>query len=143
MSQKKKKICTARDAIVSPEHIQVAQVAMFKSSPGEIMKKVHSVEPELAHYIMAAAKDIAANAMIECEMPRPVALHLGERVTALALSVYGAYNIAVYQHYKDLFKGTAVEGLDAEPEPPFPPAPPAPPPAPPSDGEQGGPCGII
>lgn len=137
MSQKKK-TRQARDSIVAPEHIQVAQQTMFKSGPGEILQKVHSVEPELAHYIMAAAKDIAANALIDCEMPRPIALQLRERITALALSVYGAYNIAIYQHYKDLFKGTAVAALDAEPEPPYPPTPPEPP----RNGEQGGACGI-
>lgn len=138
MSSKKKKTPQARDAIVTSEHIQLAQMGLVQSNPVEIMKKVHSVEPELAHYIMAAAQDIAAHALMESEMSKPAAMQLCQRMTAMALSVYGAYNIAVYEHYKDLFKGTAVESLDAEPEPPAPP----PPPAPPSIGEGGGACGI-
>lgn len=135
---KKKKISGTRDAIVAPEHIQIARETLFKSGLEATMEKIHSVEPELVHYIMVAAKDIAAAAMIECEMPRPVATDLRARITTLAASIYGAYNLAVFHHYKDLFKGTAVEALDGEPEPPFPPTPPAPP----SNGEEGGPCGV-
>lgn len=138
MADKKKKIKQARDAIVAPEHIQIAQTTMFKAGPEAIMERVHSVEPELAHYIMAAAKDVASSVMLECDMPKPVAMRLCERISALALSVYGAYNLAVYEHYKDLLKDTDVAALDSQPEPPFPPTPPAPP----SNGEQGGSCGI-
>jgi len=136
MSQKKRRIAQAKDAIVAPEHVHIAQQTMFKSGPHETMKKVHSVEPVLAHYIMAAAKDLTANIMFDCEMPKPVAMQLCERVTALALSVYGAYNIAVYEHYKDLFKGTPMAELDSESQPP------SVPPVPPSEGEEGGTRGI-
>ncbi len=138
MSQKKKKIPQARDGIVAPEHVHVAQQTMFKSGPQEIMKKVHSVEPALAHYIMAAAKDLTANIMFDCDMPKPVAMQLCERVTALALSVYGAYNLAIYEHYKDFYKGTAMAELDAQPEPSIPPTPPASS----SEGEEGDGCGV-
>ncbi len=138
MPEKKKKIKHARDAIVTPAHIQIAQQTMVRSCLDETMKKVHSVEPNLAHFIMAASKDISACVMFECDMPRPVAMHLCERISALALSIYGAYNLAIYENYKDLFKGTAVAALDENPEPPFPS-----PPAPPLGGEEGGPCGVI
>ena len=112
-----------------PAHVQ---------EPHTYVQRVHSVEPELAHYIMAAAKEVASSMMLECEMPRPVAMRLCERISALALSVYGAYNLAVYEHYKDLLKDTDVAALDSQPEPPFPPTPPPPP----SNGEQGGTCGV-
>lgn len=138
MSQKRKKIARARDAIVAPEHIHIAQQTMLRVGPGAVMERVHSVEPELAHFIMSAAKEVASSVLMDCEMPRPIAMRLCERISALALMVYGAYNLAVYEHYKNLFKGTAVEALDAEPEPPFPPTPPAPP----CNGEEGGACGV-
>ncbi len=138
MAEKKKKIKHARDAIVTHAHIQIAQQTMVRSSVEGTMKKVHSVEPELAHFILAASKDISACVMFQCDMPRPIAMRLCERISALALSIYGAYNLAVYENYKDLFKGTAVAALDAQPEPPFPSRP-----APPVGGEEGGPCGVI
>ena len=129
----KKKILQAHDAFVGTEHIQYAQGELIENGPMTVLKQLHDREPELAAFISAFARDIAAGAMLDGNLPRAPAQELRLRIVALATSVYGAYNLAFHAHYKNMTKGTPVAVLDDEPEP-TPPAPPT--------SEEGGTCGI-
>jgi hypothetical protein len=139
---KKKKETEAHDGLVRPEHIHAAQSMLLAHGPVCLMKKLHDLEPELAMFIAAMAKDIAAEALIDSDMQRSIALGLRQRIAGLAINVYGAYHLASQDIYKVFAKGTDLEKLDADPDPtpPVPPMPPIPP-LPPSL-EEGDPLGF-
>lgn len=121
MSQKKKKVSgPVRDGFVKPHHIHSAQKMMVKFGPLELMKGIHQTEPEMAGFIRSVANDIAAGVLMESDLPRPAAHQLRERIMALALDIYHAHHLAVYDLYKDLIDDTLAGQMNQEPEPSVP-----------------------
>jgi hypothetical protein len=140
MPQKKKKTARASDAIIRPDHIHQAQKALAEIDMSALFARVDQQEPELASFIVALSKDIAANLLMDFPLTREAARHLQERIVTLCVGVYGAYTLALAEHFGEIFKNTPLAQLDApaggEPAP----APPSPPPPLPPTAEEGGAC---
>lgn len=123
MPQKKKKITEfVKDSFVRAEHIHRAQGNMACSGPMKILADVDETEPELARFVGSAAFTIAAEIMLDTDISRSMAQHLRDRIVGLAMSVYQAHHLAVYDLYKDLIEGTMAGQINQEPEPPAPPS---------------------
>lgn len=121
MPQKRKKVSgPIHDDFVKPQHIHAAQKMMVKHGPLVLLDNAHQTEPEMVGFIRSVANDIATGVLMESDLPRPATHRLQERIIALALDIYHAHHLAVYDLYKDLFEDTRVGEIDKKPEPPAP-----------------------
>ena len=137
MPQKKQKIARASDGIIRPDHIHQAQKALAETEIATLFKRVDQQEHELACFVATLSKDIAANFLMDFPLTREAAQHLQERIVALCVSVYGAYTLALAEHFGEIFKNTPLAKLDA---PAGGKSAPPPPPATPPSAEDGGAC---
>lgn len=126
---KKQKATKAVDGLIKPEFIQEAQQSTMHFGVARTLRAIQIIEPELVGFIAAVAKDLAAHAMIDFDIPQAAALQLKQQIVALGFNVFQAQHLAVYSYYKDIIRGTPVDSLDAEPFPT------------PAKADEGGACG--
>jgi hypothetical protein len=115
MPQKKSKVLSANDGIIQPEHIQEAQRAMIDHGSAEMLQQLAIIEPDLAGFIAIVSNDLAAHALMDSTMPRPVAHKLREQIVGLAINVYSAYSRAIHDTYQDIVAGAPPRATEPAP----------------------------